>query len=65
MLSDKDTLMGIINGAHDARVAKLDAKEDELRTMETKACNGLVQRCGEARTPHPHPTPYPTPYPQP
>ena len=36
MLQDKDTLMGVINAAHDARVARLDAKEDELRTLEDR-----------------------------
>jgi len=44
MLRDKDTLMGVINGAHDARVARLDAKEDEMRTLEDGACKGLVKK---------------------
>ena len=48
MLQDKDTLMGVINGAHDARVARLDAKEDELRTLETQACNGTVKAAIDA-----------------
>ena len=48
MLQDKDTLMGVINGAHDARVAKLDAKEDELRTMENASCNGTVKAAIDA-----------------
>ena len=48
MLQDKDTLMGVINGAHDARVARLDAKEDELRTLEVGACNGAVKEAIES-----------------
>ena len=37
-------LMGVINAAHDARVARLDAKEDELR----KANAELEKRSTEA-----------------
>ena len=48
MLSDKDTCMGILNGAHDARVARLDAKEDELRTLEDQACKSLVKAAVDA-----------------
>lgn len=33
ILQDKDSLLGVVNAAHDARVARLDAKEDELRTV--------------------------------
>ena len=36
--------MGVINAAHDARVARLDAKEDELRTMEDQSCKGTVKQ---------------------
>ena len=35
LLSDKDTLMGAVSLAHDTRVSKLDAKEDELRQAQT------------------------------
>jgi len=44
LLSDKDTLMGAINSAHDSRVSRLDAKEDELRQAEQKTCNNLIQK---------------------
>ena len=48
MLQDKDTLMGVINAAHDARVARLDAKEDELRTLEDGACKAIVKGAVDA-----------------
>ena len=48
MLQDKDSLMGFINAAHDARVARLDAKEDELRTLEDQACKSLVKAAVDA-----------------
>ena len=48
MLQDKDTLMGVVNGAHDARVARLDAKEDELRQLEQGACNSTVKAAVDA-----------------
>ena len=48
MLQDKDTFMGIVNGAHDARVARLDAKEDQLRQMELASCNGTVKAAVDA-----------------
>lgn len=48
MLQDKDTLMGVINAAHDARVARLDAKEDELRTLEDSACKATVKAAVDA-----------------
>jgi len=44
MLQDKDALMTIVNAAHDARVARLDAKEDELRTMEDGSCKAVLKR---------------------
>lgn len=47
MLQDKDTLMGVINAAHDARVARVDAKEDELRTMEDQSFKGIVKAAVE------------------
>ena len=46
MLQDKDTFMGI--GSADARVARLDAKEDELRQMELASCNGTVKAAVDA-----------------
>jgi hypothetical protein len=48
MLQDKDTLMGVVNAAHDARVAKLDAKEDQLRTLELQSCNATVKEAVDA-----------------
>ena len=48
MLQDKDTLMGVINAAHDARVARLDAKEDELRTLEDQSCKSIVKAAVDA-----------------
>lgn len=48
MLQDKDTLMGVINAAHDARVARLDAKEDELRTLEDHSCKSIVKAAIDA-----------------
>jgi len=48
LLSDKDTCMGVINGAHDARVARLDAKEDELRTLEDTSNKGTVKKAVDA-----------------
>ena len=48
MLQDKDTLMGVINAAHDARVARLDAKEDELRTLEDGSCKAVVKAAVES-----------------
>lgn len=44
MLQDKDTVMGIINAAHDARVARLDAKEDEMRTSEDTSCKNVIKQ---------------------
>jgi len=43
LLADKDTIMTAVNGAHDQRVAKLDAKEDELRSAEEKALASLMK----------------------
>jgi len=43
LLGDKDTLMGAIAMAHDTRVSRLDAKEDELRQAEQKRFNSLIQ----------------------
>lgn len=48
MLSDKDTVMGVVNTAHDARVARLDAKEDELRTLESRASADCVKAAVDA-----------------
>jgi len=44
MLQDKDTCQGFINSAHDARVARLDAKEDEWRTLEDQGCKAVVKK---------------------
>jgi len=43
MLQDKDALLGVVNAAHDARVARLDAKEDELRTLEDQASKSVIK----------------------
>ena len=48
MLSDKDTLMGFVNTAHDARVTRLDAKEDEFRTLEDTTCKAVVKETMDA-----------------
>jgi hypothetical protein len=48
LLQDKDTLMGVINAAHDARVARLDAKEDELRTLEDTSNKAIVKAALDA-----------------
>jgi hypothetical protein len=48
LLSDKDTCMGVINAAHDARVARLDAKEDELRQLEDSATKAVVRKAVDA-----------------
>ena len=37
-----------VSSAHDARVARLDAKEDELRTLEDQACKAFVKGVVEA-----------------
>ena len=48
LLQDKDTLMGVINGAHDQRVAKLDQKEDVLKSLEMTACAAIVKAAVDA-----------------
>jgi len=48
LLQDKDTLMGVINSAHDARVSRLDAKEDELRTLEESSNKAVVKAAIDA-----------------
>lgn len=48
LLQDKDTVMGVINAAHDARVARLDAKEDELRTLEDASNKAIVKAAVDA-----------------
>ena len=48
MLQDKDSLMGVINGAHDARVAKLDAKEDEFRQLEMASNAAIIKAAVDA-----------------
>jgi len=48
LLGDKDTCMGVINAAHDARVARLDAKEDELRQLEDGANKRYVKQAVDA-----------------
>ena len=39
---DKDTLFGALNTAHDARISRLDAKEDEVRIAEERAFGKIV-----------------------
>ena len=39
---DKDTLFGALNTAHDARISRLDAKEDEVRISEERAFGKIV-----------------------
>jgi len=48
LLQDKDTVMGVINAAHDARVSRADAKEDELRQMEVGANARAVKAAVDA-----------------
>ena len=48
LLGDKDTAMGVINAAHDARVARLDAKEDELRTLEDSSNKRVIKTAVES-----------------
>jgi len=48
LLQDKDTLNGVINVAHDARVARLDAKEDELRTLEDLSNKATIKSAVDA-----------------
>ena len=45
---DEKSGLAIVNGAHDARVARLDAKEDELRQLEQGACNSTVKAAVDA-----------------
>ena len=40
--------MAMVNGAHDARVARLDAKEDELRTLEQGANQAAAKAAMDA-----------------
>lgn len=47
MLQDKETLQNALNAAHDARVSRLDQKEDEIRTKEEKLNVAVVQRVRE------------------
>ena len=39
---DKDTLFGALNTAHDARISRMDAKEDEVRIAEERAFGKIV-----------------------
>ena len=39
---DKDTLFGALNTAHDARISRLDAKEDEVRIAEERNFGKIV-----------------------
>ena len=52
---DKDTLFGALNTAHDARISRLDAKEDEVRIAEERSfgkivLNALDEEYGRNRT---------------
>tara|TARA_B110001452_G_C15211075_1_gene420076 strand:- start:78 stop:1637 length:1560 start_codon:yes stop_codon:yes gene_type:complete len=42
LVHDKDTLFGALNTAHDARISRLDAKEDEVRIAEERAFGKIV-----------------------
>lgn len=42
LLQDKDTLLNIVNGSHDAHLFKIDAREDELTLRETDLFNSWV-----------------------
>uniref|UniRef100_A0A7S3F2K4 Uncharacterized protein n=1 Tax=Haptolina ericina TaxID=156174 RepID=A0A7S3F2K4_9EUKA len=44
LLGDKDTLLSAISTAHDMRVAKLDAKEDQFRTDEQASLAAAVKQ---------------------
>ena len=48
LLGDKEAPMAMVNGAHDARVARLDAKEDELRTLEQGANQAAAKAAMDA-----------------
>ena len=48
LLQDKDSMLGVVNAAHDARVSRLDAKEDELRTLEERALAARVKGAVDA-----------------
>jgi len=42
LVHDKDTLFGALNTAHDARISRLDAKEDEVRINEERTFGKIV-----------------------
>ena len=42
LVHDKDTLFGQLNSAHDARISRLDAKEDEVRIAEERAFGKIL-----------------------
>ena len=48
MLQDKETLQNALNAAHDARVALLDQKEDQIRSNEEKTNTAIVAEVREA-----------------
>ena len=47
LLQDKETLQNALTGAHDARVAQLDKKEDEIRSNEEKSNTAIVKQVRE------------------
>jgi len=44
LLQDKETLMNALNAQHDAKVSRLDGREDELRSAEERARDGVTQQ---------------------
>jgi len=44
LLQDKETLMNTLNGAHDAKVSRLDQREDELRNLDQQALTAVTQQ---------------------
>ena len=47
LLQDKDTLLGALGAAHDQRISKLDAKEDETRAIEEKNLKAVGKQVHE------------------
>jgi hypothetical protein len=48
ILQDKDTLLNIVNGSHDAHIAKIDAREDELSKREADLYNRWIKEARDA-----------------
>ena len=47
LLQDKDALLGALGAAHDQRISKLDAKEDETRAIEEKNLKAVGKQVHE------------------